>query len=276
MKKCYLLKIYLAVIVGLGSTYSAQSQHTDVYTWDSYIDLPVIGTGVGTALYTFLREPSGRQLTTEEIYSLDRSEVSSWERSATFNWSETADSWSDIFQLSSYAMPLTLMTSSRIRKDAGKIALLYAEVMLLNTGITGALKVTVRRKRPFVFNEEAPVELKYRRQVFYSFISGHTSSSAATSFLTAKIFSDYYPDSPYKKFVWAGAALLPAITGYLRYEAGKHFLSDVAVGYFTGAAIGIFIPEIHKVQAFDLPVKVSVGSIQGSAGIKLTVDLSRL
>jgi membrane-associated phospholipid phosphatase len=56
------------------------------------------------------------------------------------------------------------------------------------------------------------------------------------------------PERAVRAAAWAGAALLPAVTGYFRMRAGKHFLSDVAVGYVAGAAIGLSIPLLHRSQ----------------------------
>ena len=39
---------------------------------------------------------------------------------------------------------------------------------------------------------------------------------------------------------------MPAVVGYLRVKAKKHFLIDVVVGYVTGAVIGFGIAELHK------------------------------
>jgi membrane-associated phospholipid phosphatase len=50
----------------------------------------------------------------------------------------------------------------------------------------------------------------------------------------ATIWTSYHPDSRLKPLVWASAALVPAVTGYMRVRAGEHFLSDVLAGYGTG------------------------------------------
>ncbi len=81
-----------------------------------------------------------------------------------------------------------------------------------------------------------------------SFYSGHTSTTAAISFYVARVFSDYLADNTAKIFIWAGAAIYPALVGYLRRDSGHHFRTDVMTGYAIGAAIGYFIPELHKVS----------------------------
>ncbi|MEL6536147.1 MAG: phosphatase PAP2 family protein, partial [Bacteroidota bacterium] len=66
------------------------------------------------------------------------------------------------------------------------------------------------------------------------------------SFCTAKVFNDYHPDSPWRYAVWGAAAVVPAVTGWARVGAGKHYYSDVIVGYITGALIGYWVPELHR------------------------------
>jgi membrane-associated phospholipid phosphatase len=46
--------------------------------------------------------------------------------------------------------------------------------------------------------------------------------------------------------MWTSAALIPAITGLCRYGAGKHFFTDILVGYAIGSAVGILVPQLHK------------------------------
>ena len=69
---------------------------------------------------------------------------------------------------------------------------------------------------------------------------------AGTSFLTARLYSDFHPDSKWKPAVWAAAATIPAVTAYLRVQGGKHYPTDVAAGYAVGALTGYFIPKLHK------------------------------
>ena len=79
-----------------------------------------------------------------------------------------------------------------------------------------------------------------------SFFSGHTSMSAAAWFMMASIYQDYHPQSKLAPYIWAAAYLVPAATGYFRYDAGKHFPSDILTGYFVGRMVGIMVPRWHK------------------------------
>ena len=229
------------------------------------IGLLVLGTGLNG--YFLIEEPNQPRLDTDEIFSLNRSEVPAWELDATYNWNASAELVSDYVQGLALLTPMTLLLSTDIRDEAVEIGTMALQTLILNQGITGAIKIHSNRKRPFVYNEDAPLEFKYRRQVFYSFPSAHTSASAAACFFTAKVFSDYYPKSKWKKWVWVGAATLPALTGYLRYEAGRHFVSDIMAGYGLGAVIGVVIPELHKIN--HDAVNVDIYSSMGAVGLQI-------
>ena len=131
-------------------------------------------------------------------------------------------------------------------RDALRLSALATEAALLTNGLTLATKRLVLRNRPYVFNPDVPVGEKLPAEARLSFFSGHTSLAASMSFFTAKAWSDYHPRSPWKPMVWAGAAALPAVTGYLRFKAGKHYFTDVAAGYVVGALVGYFVPHLHK------------------------------
>jgi len=167
-------------------------------------------------------------------------------KSITNNYSPSADKASDIFWASTYIPPFFFLSHQKSRKDFGKIAMLYSEVFFITTGITLIIKSTVKRTRPFAYNPNVPLDKKLTTSARTAFLSGHTSISAANSFFAAKVFSDYFPESKWKPVVWTTAAVLPAITGYLRVKAGKHYPTDTIAGYLLGATAGILIPQLHK------------------------------
>ena len=120
------------------------------------------------------------------------------------------------------------------------------EGALINSGIIGITKVLVRRPRPYLFNPDVPQEYKIRKKARYSFFSGHVATSSYFSFVTAKLYSDLYPDSSARPFVWGTCAVIPALTAYGRMRAGRHYFTDVLMGYLVGATVGILVPELHK------------------------------
>jgi membrane-associated phospholipid phosphatase len=157
-----------------------------------------------------------------------------------------------------------------MRSHLGQIGLLYGETMLLCSGITDLSKHSILRNRPYVFNKKLDIEYKQYKNARYSFFSAHTSTVAVNAFFTAKIITDFYPDSKLKPFIWGLAITLPALTGYFRVAGGAHYLSDVIVGYAVGASIGYFIPHFHKKKNANKELKnLSINTM--GTGVRLAL-----
>jgi membrane-associated phospholipid phosphatase len=197
----------------------------------------------------------------EEINLLDRNDINEFDRGATYNSSASAKTASDVLLYSSALLPLSFLASKESRQDFGRISILYGETVFITAGITYFTKGVILRTRPFVYNEDFSLADKEKASARHSFFSGHTSLTAASCFFTAKVFSDYFPDSKLKPYVWAGAIVLPAVTGYFRVAAGKHFRTDVITGYVIGASIGYLVPRLHK--------KVKIGDADTSINLNL-------
>ncbi len=209
-------------------------------------DLALLGIG-GASLYIGYQEYKKEEpLSRSAIARLNANDVGSLERSITENWSPRAADVSDVLLYGSLALPSLLMLDRPIRSNAATVGVLFLETALLNNGLLAIAKTKTNRIRPFVYNPNVPEEEKLEIDATFSFFSGHTSSTTALCFFSAKVFSDFYPNSRAKPFVWIGAAGISASVAYLRVAAGKHFVSDVVVGYAVGALLGWGIPHLHK------------------------------
>ena len=105
-----------------------------------------------------------------------------------------------------------------------------------------------------------------------SFYSGHTLSTAASTFFMAKVYTDYHPELGNKKYLFYGLALIPpTYVGYHRLKALKHFPTDVIIGYSIGIAAGIFIPELHKTKDRSIGLKVMPAYNGFAIGLTKTV-----
>ena len=221
---------------------SAQSPYQIDWKKEPYF----IGIGtilLGSGLYA---QTQVDPLSDESIFALDRANLNAFDRKATFYLKPNASRYSDLLLTGAHLLPLLFLPDQKTRKDFGKIMLLYGETLLLTEGITHLTKRLGKRPRPFVYNELASLASKKTKQARYSFFSGHTSITASNCFFTAKVFQDYYPDSKLRYYVWGTAIVIPALTGYLRVRAGKHYPSDVITGYAVGAAIGFLVPHLHR------------------------------
>ena len=231
-------------------------------------DLPLALGGL--VLYTggLILNTTITPLTLSEINALDATIINAFDRSATTRWSLSANKASDYLQNTSNFLPLSLLAFKPIRKDSRKIGLLLVESFLIAKGLTKITKGTVQRIRPFAYNETVDLEEKMKKTAKRSFFSGHTSGAAVYSFFTAKVFSDYFPDSSWKPVIWTGAAIIPALTGYYRYRAGMHYSTDIITGYTIGALVGVLVPHLHRKKAIDNGLTFNVSPNGAYLGFK--------
>jgi len=204
------------------------------------------GLGLGTLAGAFLISNGVDPLSLETITAADRLEINAIDRNATYNSSYQAHRLSNYFLYGSQFLPLVFLADHRSNRELGQIAVMAFETTAITSGLTMLTKNVALRPRPYVYNENVSLNDKTKINARYSFFSGHVALVAGTSFLTARLYSDFHPDSKWKPAVWAAAAAIPAVTAYLRVQGGKHYPTDVAAGYAVGALTGYFIPQLHK------------------------------
>ena len=196
-------------------------------------------------------------LTIGEIEGLNEHDINWFDRNATLHFSSTANRRSDygemvpiaIGAVSPFILPVISGKIEGYGKEMFILLLLWSETNLMSATGTHLLKNWTKRARPFVYNSEVGLEIKQSISARKSFISGHTTASAANMFFLAKVFSDYFPQSKLKPYVWGVAVVIPAWTGFERYLAGKHFPTDIVSGFAFGALCGYLIPHMHKVKS---------------------------
>ncbi len=264
MKSLYTL-LALCVMVLAGK---AQSPYE--LRWN--VDVPMLVLGGGGMIGGVLLKDQVEPFALEELAELNANNISGFDRSATKNYSTAASNTSDIFLFGSAGIPVLTMMDVHARNDAPVIGIMLIETALIVNGITDITKAGIKRSRPLAYNVNAPLEKKLETNARLSFFSGHTSNTAAYSFFTARVFCDYHPNSKLKPYVWTGAVAIPAVTGYLRYKAGKHFPSDVMAGYTAGALVGYFVPQLHKVGEENNVTILPVPQQEGM-GFHLSISL---
>lgn len=218
----------------------------------SWNDGAITAAGIGLSYWGMRLMQQKPGLSPVELAKIDanldniRAEIPVFDRWSAGYYSAEANSQSDIPFYTSFALPFLYAAYGPTRNDAPVIGLLYLETM----SITGALWTQVNarsfRNRPLVYNNLPQNDARLDRKAENSFFGGHVAATASATFFAAKVFNDYFPDSPARPYVWAGAATLPAAVAWLRIKAGKHFLSDNVVGYVVGAGAGVLVPHLHK------------------------------
>ncbi len=204
--------------------------------------------------------------------TINRSEVNPFDRNATYNWDPGLSRASDVLFIGSILSPLLFLTTQSTRQDFGWLVLMAGEVMSINYGLMTTVKNLTNRPRPYVYNQDAPLDERTGPHSLESFYSGHVSTTAAMSFFVATVLTQYHPDmkTGWKVTVWTIAAAYPAATAYLRVASGKHYRTDVMVGYALGALTGWLVPFLHKKKDKKDKFSFAPTTIYGHAGVYLS------
>lgn len=240
------------------------------YKTNFRVDGLVIVGATGATLLGYELVKSKKDLTHAQLATKTKSSLPFFDRGIAGNYSAQANKDSYILFDAAYAIPVALMLiNKKERSKAGQLITLYVETV----GITGAMYTLtaglIYRSRPFVYGDKAPLDKRLDKGGQRSFYGGHVATTAATTFLTAKLFSDFNPHSKLRPYLWGASGALTALMAYMRMRAGYHFLSDCVVSGLIGATTGILIPSLHKVK--DLKsVSLCPTIINENAGILLT------
>lgn len=263
-----LLFFFCCLVLGSSPLFS---QDTTIYkiNWnkDAYV-FALDGVLLGSA---YLIDHNQDIISATELDLLNADDINSFDKSAISRYNLNSAKNSDYCRDMAFILPLAFLAGKQGRKEWKNISILYLETLLTNTALTSITKVTASRKRPFTYNKELSIAQRQTSSAERSFYSGHVSHVSSLSFFTASILTDLYPKSKLKYLWWTAATTLPAVTAYLRYDAGRHFPSDVIVGYFLGGAVGYLVPKLHKVNndKYNISIIPSTNSLSFSLGINL-------
>ena len=243
MKKLTPITLFLTIFLCIPVSFYAQSPYQCSWEKDSYI----LGTGAVTAGAGFYFYQSVSSPTIAEINQLSSETVNWFDRSATNHYSETAATVSDVLYGVAAVAPFLLFANETMRNDWRPITLMYIETWSFIGGTSMLSKGLIERYRPYVYNPNVPLDKKLTSDAKMSFFSNHTTAAFASAVFLSTVYSDYNPNSEWRPYVWAGSLLMASVVGYLRYEAGEHFPTDILAGAVAGSAIGYVIPWMHRV-----------------------------
>ncbi|PZD79675.1 phosphatase PAP2 family protein [Mesonia sp. K7] len=131
-----------------------------------------------------------------------------------------------------------LFFSYRGKKKFHAVLALFA-TFLITFGITRLIKAFIARVRPNNVDEFKDVIRILQQPEYYSFVSGHTSSSmAVTTFMVLLLR---------KKYKWVYVFYLwPLLFACSRVYVGVHYPGDLLGGAIVGVLIAIFCYKLFK------------------------------
>ena len=247
--------LYLLFVVCLTQTTFSQNKEPkppSVYKVNLKWEIPAAASFFLFQSYGYKWVNGKPTLSEKEIAKLDANDIWKFDRWATqqdVSYTSQAHDISNYTLYGSVVLPIFLAFDSKIRKDWFPLAVLYVETHAINSGLYFLSAGTIDRIRPFAYNPDVPLNDKMSSGSKISFFSGHTSTTAVSTFFMAKVFSDYHPELGNKKYWLFGAALIPPLAvGFYRIKAMRHFPTDVITGLAVGAAVGILVPYLHKTK----------------------------
>ena len=233
------------------------------YELDPWLDGALTAGGLALFSVAEALRRAQKPLTKDDIKALDRSNVNGFDRPATAQWSPTAHDVSDGQILALVTAPLVLAITTPGSRQSLTVAAMYGEALLVANGLGELLNGVTKRTRPFAYNGDPNIPPKPLSEVDArrSFPSGHTTNAFTAAVFLSSVFAKLYPGSSARPRMWAGSLTLAVATGSMRYQAGKHFPTDIFSGAVLGSLVGWGVPKLHEVDGVDLTVAPSGGGI---------------
>lgn len=271
MKK--VITLWLCILVTFNSTFAQEttgSESNSPYHTSLIKDGAIIVGGVGLTYLGTVLINNKNDLTPAQLVSKTRDKIPFFDRGNAGYYSTRADDDSYIPFQASFVMPVLMgLINKNERQKFGQVMVLYTETMAITGTLFTMATGNIYRSRPYVYNTSLSSDLRRDKNSQRAFFAGHTAATAAATFFMAKAYADFNPTSKAKPYVWAFAAAVPAVVGYLRYKAGMHFLSDNLLGYAIGAGAGILVPQLHKIKGMrNVTISPAVGI--GNKGLAVT------
>jgi membrane-associated phospholipid phosphatase len=197
----------------------------------------------------------------------DPATVNSFDRSAAGNFDQNWRLASDLTLFGSLGGGVAVLLGDGGFLGGLKDFVVVAESIIWANGLAVLGNLAVRRPRPLLYGDAAPLASRENPAAALSFISGHSALVAA---VTTSVFSTTYARDPDRALPWVVLGVGTAATTMAsvgRVLAGRHFPSDVLIGTALGASAGFLLPAIH-----DAPVRLTPVATKDQGRIIVSAD----
>lgn len=234
------------ILLGFFLCFSALSAQ---YTYRLYrAGDPLMAIGSVSVFSTaYWMQKQVKPLTETSILALNKLDINGFDRIACTQWNKNIAHVSDGVAIGSGLIYLYYVIRPDTRSSAMNIGSVAFQSLMLSQALSNSFKLTLRN-RPYMYNPDVDMAEKRKQDGRMSFFSAHTSTVSALCFSFAFAHQTYLDKNKSNTAIWVGAFTLPAVEGLLRVKAGKHFPSDVIVGYLTGLGTSYLMHRLHKVS----------------------------
>ncbi|BAV09347.1 phosphatase PAP2 family protein [Filimonas lacunae] len=259
---------------------SPSATREQIYNINPWWELPSAGAAVLLSSKGFRKLEKVSSMTEAEILKLNPMDVNGFDRPVIYHDPAkyvSAQSKSDLFLNISIFTPALLALDKTVRKDWVELLSMYLASHAVDNALYFAGAFSVRRPRPFLYNPDVPMAEKIGDNKSNSFFSGHTGFATTSTFFLVKVFTDYHHIKGWKRIGLYGlASIPPGLVAFYRMQSGRHFRTDVLLGYIAGATSGILVPELHRINKKGKGVAFSPYFAPGpgnATGLTMTMKL---
>lgn len=249
----------------------------DIYNVNYKWEVPAAVAFLGGSYFGFRVLDKHASFTAEDIAKLNPQNINAFDRPIALlnpDGFAKAQKNSDLFLNLAVASPVLLLLDKKVRHHWADFVTMMAVTHVADNALYFGAVMSTRRARPLTYNPALPLESKIGSAKSNSFFSGHVSFSATSTFFAAKIYTDYHQIKGWKRLlVYTGAAIPPAVVGYYRMRAGKHFKTDVMTGLIVGAASGIGVPALHRIAQKNKNLSFQAFYMQGYSGFSIAYHI---
>ena len=123
-----------------------------------------------------------------ELYTIDRGAIDNWNPQMAKN--------SDYVLGGLLILPFASLASEEFRDQGGTYLFMYGEVLVSTALVTTAIKGWTERARPYVYNNEVPLDDRIARDAMRSFVNNHTALAFGAASFMSTTYMDLHPDDP--------------------------------------------------------------------------------
>ncbi|MBN9296211.1 MAG: phosphatase PAP2 family protein [Filimonas sp.] len=276
MKKTLLI---LLVLLNCFASFSQSdsTRHKKIYRVRLGYELPSSIACIGLSNLGFKALGRTSYMSESDVLRLNPNDINAFDRPIAFNDPShfaSAQKTSDLFLNISVVSPALMLFDKKIRKDWLDLLTMYMVAHAMDNAIYFGAAFAVRRPRPLTYNPGVSMADRTGDGKSNSFFSGHMGFSTTATFFAAKVFTDYNHIKGWNRIlIYGAAAVPPAIVGYYRMKAGRHFKTDVIAGFISGAVSGILVPELHRIKDKHQNISFAPYYTPGASGLTVNVGL---